>query len=103
MSAIKQNFHNLSYTTQFSIPCSHSHASPPVNKIINNKYIKTLKEFILNPFLIIKGNKRISSTSKITKIKATRKNCREKGDRAVPIGINPHSKGLIRELSGDFL
>lgn len=33
--------------------------------------------------------------SKITKIKATKKNCNEKGGRPIRRGLNPHSKGLF--------
>lgn len=45
--------------------------------------------------LKIKGNNRVSSTSKIIKITAIKKNCREKGIRALFFGSNPHSKGLF--------
>lgn len=41
------------------------------------------------------GNKRVSSTSKIIKITAIKKNCKEKGIRAEFLGSNPHSKGLF--------
>lgn len=40
-----------------------------------------------------KGSKRVISTSKTRKITAIRKNRREKGSRADPLGSNPHSKG----------
>ena len=45
--------------------------------------------------LIIEANGRRSviSTSKIKKITAIRKNRKEKGNRALPLGSNPHSKG----------
>ena len=36
----------------------------------------------------------ISSMSKIKKIKVTRKNCSEKGERPSSKPINPHSKGF---------
>ena len=39
------------------------------------------------------GNKRVISTSKIKKITAIKKNRKENGSRAVPLGSNPHSKG----------
>ena len=37
------------------------------------------------------GRRRVISTSKIKKITAIRKNRREKGKRADPLGSNPHS------------
>ena len=43
---------------------------------------------------LIKGKSIISSTSKIKKINATRKNRKEKGNRPSLIVENPHSKGL---------
>ena len=43
--------------------------------------------------IIAKGRRRVISTSKIKKITAIRKNRREKGSRADPLGSNPHSKG----------
>ena len=42
------------------------------------------------------GSNRATSTSKRTKIIARRKNRREKGVRADPLGSNPHSKGVRR-------
>jgi hypothetical protein len=42
-----------------------------------------------------KGNMRMSSTSKTRKIIAMRKNRNVKGRRALNLGENPHSKGLI--------
>lgn len=39
------------------------------------------------------GNSRVISTSKIKKITAIKKNRSEKGNRAVPLGSNPHSNG----------
>lgn len=40
-----------------------------------------------------KGNNKVISTSKIKKITAIRKNRKEKGSRADPLGSNPHSYG----------
>lgn len=37
------------------------------------------------------GRRRVISTSKIRKITAIRKNRRENGNRADPLGSNPHS------------
>ena len=47
-------------------------------------------EFII---FVVKGSKRIISTSKIKKITAKRKNRIEKGARVWIEGSNPHSKG----------
>jgi hypothetical protein len=44
--------------------------------------------------LDIKGNSKINSTSKTRKIIAIRKNRKVKGNRALNLGENPHSKGL---------
>jgi len=41
-----------------------------------------------------KGKIKTSSTSKIKKTKHKRKNRIEKGNRALSLGVNPHSKGL---------
>jgi len=43
----------------------------------------------------INGISNVISTSKIKKITAIKKNCREKGNRADLFGSNPHSKGLL--------
>jgi hypothetical protein len=43
----------------------------------------------------ITGKIRISSTSKIKKIRATKKNRIENGRRAINFGVNPHSNGLV--------
>ena len=50
---------------------------------------------MFNPvnILITGGKRRTISTSKIKKITASKKNRREKGRRADPIGSKPHSKG----------
>jgi len=40
-----------------------------------------------------RGRRRVISTSKMRKITAIKKNRREKGRRADPLGSNPHSKG----------
>lgn len=50
------------------------------------------------------GNKKISSTSKTRKIKAIKKNCREKGSRLLLWAQKPHSKGeLLAGLLSLFL
>ena len=43
--------------------------------------------------VIIRGNSRVISTSKIKKITAIKKNRSENGHRADPFGSNPHSNG----------
>lgn len=45
--------------------------------------------------LIINGNIKTNSTSKTKKTKEIKKNRMEKGSRALYLGVNPHSKGLI--------
>lgn len=51
----------------------------------------------------MKGNIKTSSTSKIKKIIVTKKNCREKIERLLDLGLNPHSKGLSFSVIGlDF-
>lgn len=53
--------------------------------------------------ILIIGIRRIISTSKIKKIIAIKKNCRENGIRAFDLGSNPHSKGEFFSLSeNDF-
>ena len=42
-----------------------------------------------------RGNNSVISTSKIKKITPTRKNFMQKGNRAIPVGSKPHSKGLV--------
>jgi len=50
-----------------------------------------------------KGKSNTSSTSKTRKINATRKNRKVNGKRALNLGENPHSKGLIFSRSrGNF-
>ena len=41
--------------------------------------------------MLANGNSNVISTSKIRKITAIRKNRRENGNRADPLGSNPHS------------
>ena len=45
--------------------------------------------------LIKNGNINTNSTSKIIKIIEIKKNRNVKGSRALNLGLNPHSKGLI--------
>jgi hypothetical protein len=56
-----------------------------------------MKEKNSSPLIIwlTDGKRRTISTSKIKKITARRKNRREKGRRADPMGSNPHSKGEL--------
>lgn len=50
-----------------------------------------IREFDFRVMII--GNKRVISTSKIKKIIAMRKKCSENGSREEDLGSNPHSKG----------
>jgi hypothetical protein len=43
--------------------------------------------------MVINGNNSASSISKIKKIIAIKKNCKEKGSREQFEGLNPHSNG----------
>lgn len=45
--------------------------------------------------MIVIGNNKAISTSKIKKITAIKKNRSEKGNRALDFGSNPHSKGEL--------
>jgi hypothetical protein len=54
-----------------------------------NEKLKRFEIFIIK----IIGIRRVISTSKIKKITAIKKNCRENGKRADDLGSNPHSKG----------
>jgi len=66
----------------------------PIKRIIKkNTIIIEITETFRENKLATAGRMRVSSTSKIRKITAIRKNCTEKGNRADLIGSNPHSKG----------
>lgn len=82
------------YKDQFKAPWFHSWYSPN-NKIliknINDEKYRVIDEIFI---IKIKGIKSVISTSKIKKITAIKKNCKEKGIRAELLGSNPHSKGL---------
>jgi hypothetical protein len=88
----------------FSLLLSHSKRSP---KTMNRK--NNTKEIILvlEKELRISGrdgNRMVSSTSKIKKIKETKKNCKENDCRLFSHGENPHSKGLSFSSSlADFI
>ena len=71
----------------------HSSTRPRVSKIITR--LKKLEELLTvkNIFSAIIGNNKISSTSKITKIKDTKKKWTEKKIRWESLELNPHSKG----------
>lgn len=58
-----------------------------------NEILKILIDEIFR--IIINGIRRVISTSKIKKITAIKKNCKENGRRADLFGSNPHSKGLF--------
>lgn len=83
----------MDYSAQFKEPSFHSCISPK-NKIMRK---------ILEPTSVVvrcgpctrsgSGKRSTTSTSKIKKMSARRKNRREKGVRAEPFGSNPHSYG----------
>ena len=49
----------------------------------------------IEKILIKNGNIKTNSTSKIIKIIEIKKNRKVKGNRALNLGLNPHSNGLI--------
>ena len=51
-----------------------------------------LLNFLKSLYIKGRGIKNATSTSKTTNITAKRKNRKEKGTRALPLGSNPHSK-----------
>jgi hypothetical protein len=92
------------YIIHSSIPEDHSQIKPNDNKskIKTNKAI-SLVETTWGSALK-RGNKMISSTSKITKIRQTKKNWTENRERWFILEENPHSKGLsFSEESLSFL
>lgn len=56
-----------------------------------NEKLNRLQDFVIKTM----GNNKVSSTSKIMKITAIKKNCNENGMRAEFLGSNPHSNGLF--------
>ena len=58
----------------------------------------TLLTCDIKGIVAITGNKIVSSTSKIKKIRLTIKNCKEKDWRLFSQGENPHSKGLFLSI-----
>lgn len=86
-----QPFH---YLAQDSLPWKISWANP---KIRITKITPPLARVIIKLDIITEGRIgkiKISSTSKIRKIMATKKNRIEKGSRDIVLGENPHSNGL---------
>lgn len=63
--------------------------------IINARSVLTLVRLTLNFKIPRNGNIKISSISKIRKIRVTKKNCKEKNTRLLCLGLKPHSNGLI--------
>ena len=74
---------------------AHSQNNPKDKTTINKIRDKKLYLFKPNERTPKNGNIRINSTSKIKKIKVTRKNWIEKVIRLFALGLNPHSNGLI--------
>ena len=81
-----------SYFTHLNEPKDHSWKIPKI-KIIKkiSAPVRALSKFIFRPRT--RGNKRATSTSKIKKIKASKKKRRLKGLRLPSFGSKPHSKG----------
>lgn len=92
---IKDYFH-------FNKPRRHS-SIKPINKV--NKINKKIKRLLNNPKSNIRGicNNKDNSTSNIKNNITIRKNCKEKGKRALSLGSNPHSKGVCCLLIVLFL
>lgn len=61
-----------------------------------------IKKILLEKILIKNGNMRTNSTSKIIKIIEIRKKRKVKGKRALNLGLNPHSNGLIFSIINTF-
>lgn len=78
------------HNNQSKEPKYHSYTNP---KIKINKNNHPLQEN-----LYIKGINKIISKSNTTKINANKKKCKLKGNRAPPVGENPHSKGSLPKL-----
>lgn len=61
--------------------------------MMNTNPVKAQAEIFEKLMIIAKGSNSVISTSKIRKITAIKKNRREKGSRADPLGSKPHSNG----------
>jgi len=70
-----------------------------MNNIVARKY----KDGKLTAWVRGRGSKITISISKIKKIRAMIKNCRENGTRDVWYGSNPHSKGVVNARLIKFL
>ena len=71
---------------------------------LSSRELKTILILLNENKLTKNGKSKTSSTSKTKKISATRKNRKVNGKRALNLGENPHSKGLIFSRSkGSFL
>ena len=84
--------------SQSSIFLFHSQPRPPNRLKIKNLKSRTLRVEV-KVRIEITGNIKISSISKIRKIRVSRKNCKEKLTRLLDFGENPHSNGLSFSLS----
>ena len=83
------------YWAQSKEPWFHSWPVPPT-RTNNNKYKVALFNTTSDWSSPIKnGNNNTNSTSKIKNTNVRRKNRIENGNRALCLGVNPHSKGLI--------
>ena len=77
---------------------AHSYKNPTVRRATTAAK-NTLSVIEEKAVSFKKGNNKINSTSKIKKIRVTRKNWREKIDVFQKLGKKPHSKGLNFSLS----
>lgn len=67
--------------------------------IIKRFKVKNILSIFDSSIILIVGIINTISTSKIKKIIAIKKNCKENGIRALVLGSNPHSKGEFFSLS----
>jgi len=79
--------------------CIHSQIKPAVRIKINPINTNKLFKLLQVPKRPKYGNINTNSMSKIRKIRVIKKNCKEKLERLLALGLNPHSKGLIFSMS----
>jgi len=90
------------YAAQSNLPWFHSWVVP-IMSTIRKRTINIIETYkFLTPVLMTNGNIKTSSTSKTRKINAIKKNRIENGNRALNLGENPHSNGLIFSKSNNI-
>lgn len=92
----------IPYSAHSSDPWFHSWYSPMIKMIINNVLIVAHDIMFDLVITTVIGNKSAISTSNTKNIIAIRKNRRENGSRADPMGSNPHSNGDLFSRSSIF-